>query len=547
MPRTKKTAEPAVEEPVAVEMAGEETFEEEVEEQRPARRRKAGEKPPDGYRVPDYSKLVGLKISETVDANYIAYARGVLTDRAFPHIGDGQKPVQRRILYTLWEENITTHTKKSARIVGACMGKYHPHGDSSIYEAQVNMVALFKNNLPLIDGQGNFGSLDGSSAAAMRYTEAKLSLVAKNLITDELRFRGKAKDDTIVPMQPNYDDTLQEPLYLPAKINFLLINGSSGIGVVVRCNIPPYSPREVIEATKYITQTKKYSRDKLLDEIITAPSFPIPTVIIEEDLPKIRQMHEKGTGSFRVFAPVTIHEKNRRKFLISGLTPQTDTEKLIGELAQHDAVSNVQDESTSEIRIIVTCTKPAEEVIDDLYRKTSLCKTFSVAANIISETNEFVSSNLVDMLERFIRLRMVTIEKRINLQLQQLEREISENSALVAVLGNIDKFLDIVKNSTNPQTASEAVAKFFKIEPWQADYVLGLSIKTITKAERKKIEELLAQLEATRKKLQKDLQNVPSILVKEQEEVAQSIQQKSPELMERKTKIQKKPYIYGTF
>ena len=477
--------------------------------------------------------------SETLLENYAIYAREVDINRAIPGI-DGMKPVHRSILWTMYEERFTSF-KKSARVVGSVIGKYHPHGDQSTYGALAGLVPHFKNNVPLIDGQGSFGGLDGSNPAAMRYTEVRLGKLA-DLLLGDLKWEG------VVPMVPNYDETLKMPKYLPAKINYLLVSGTGGVGVGIRNSIPSYAPLEVIEATQYVLNNAKSSDKKILD-ILAAPSFPIPSVIMEEDLPRIREAHETGQGNFPVYAPVTIHEKRANTFLVTGLPPETTTVKLMEDLAAHELVTSAVDESTDGVRIVVRCNKPAVEALPVLYRETALSKTVTVSMYVVSEESKLESVNLPTIVREFVRMRKGVVERRIRIQMSQLEKEIHQKEAVRKILADIDAFLNIVKNAANREAANKQLCKHFALDEAQASYLLSLQIGTITRQERHKIEELLKQLEKEKASLGMSLKNISQVVSQEQDEIREILKANLPkELVERRTVIRKgHPYVFGVF
>lgn len=447
---------------------------------------------------------------------------------------DGFKPVQRRILYSMFAEHVNSF-RKSAKIVGTTMGSFHPHGDASIYTAMVNMTAAYKNNLPLIDGQGNFGSLDGSPPAAMRYTEVKLSALAKEVFANDLAWEG------IVEMVPNYDSSVKEPVVLPTCLPMALVNGTSGIGVSIACDIPPYNTSEIIKAIQYIAGAKKVDPEKVLD-LVPAPDFPIPTVIKKSDLALVREIQKTGTGTATLYAPILIDNTKPKQGVVVGLPPDISTETVVRELSELDFVTNVSDESAKEIRIVFTCNQPVVACIEQLYKRTKLACTIRNSFYLITEEGKLCPTNLVDYLIRFVEFRKQTLERRLNAQIVQCQKQIGQKDAVQKVIGDIDRFLKIVKNSKDRKEAAEELVKAYKIELWQAEHVLSLAIGTITQAERGKILQELQDLQNLLKSLQEDLKRLPVLVVEEQQAIYDRLTKENRLALERKTQIYEQPY-----
>ncbi|MEO2082607.1 MAG: DNA gyrase subunit A [Desulfurobacteriaceae bacterium] len=440
-------------------------------------------------------RILNVPIEEEMKQSYLDYAMSVIVGRALPDVRDGLKPVHRRILYSMYQLGLYPDKpyKKSARIVGETLGKFHPHGDTAVYDALVRMAQNFSMRYPLIDGQGNFGSIDGDSAAAMRYTEARLSKVSMELLRD-------IEKDT-VDFKPNFDESLTEPEVLPARIPNLLVNGAAGIAVGMATSIPPHNLKEVCRAVKYLVDHPQATTEELL-EFIKGPDFPTGAEIINpEDIPKI---YKSGRGSVTIRAKHRIEEVRKRTAIVITEIPyqvnKADLIKKIADLVKEkkiDGIADIRDESDREgIRVVIELKRDAtpQVVLNKLYKFTPLQTNFNF--NMIALVNgEPKLINLKRYLELFVEFRREVILRRTAFDLKKTEARLHVLEGLKAALENIDRVVEIVKKAESPQSAQEQLQKEFSLTETQSKAILDMKLQRLTGLERDKIEKEYADLQ----------------------------------------------------
>ncbi len=453
-----------------------------------------------------------IPLDETTRERYLNYALSVITARALPDIRDGLKPVQRRILYAMFT-NLRLYPdgrhRKSATVVGEVMGKYHPHGDSAIYDAMVRMAQDFSMRDPLVDGQGNFGSLDGDSPAAMRYTEAKLRPLAMQLL-EEIR------KDT-VNFRPNFDGTLFEPVVLPARYPNLLVNGATGIAVGMATNIPPHNLGEVVSALEYLIDSPNARTSTLVSKYIQAPDFPTGGRILntEEELLSI---YENGEGAVDVRGEYELEGKKR--IVISSIPYALSKSNLIESIADHiikDKVPqlvDIRDESTEEIRIVLELKRGADpdKAMAYLFKHTPLQSRFHVNMTCLipNAHSDVCSPGKVDLktvLQHFLDFRMEVVVRRLEYDLLQLEKRIHILEGFEKIFSGLDEAIKIIRSSNNKQDAAQRLIHRFRIDEIQAEAVLETKLYKLSKLEIEAIREELKtkKKEAARlRKLLKD-------------------------------------------
>jgi DNA gyrase subunit A len=458
-------------------------------------------------------RTINAEISSEMQKSYIDYAMSVIVSRALPSVEDGLKPVHRRILYAMKQMGLDKgSTKKSARIVGDTMGKYHPHGDAAIYDSLVRMAQPFSLRYPLIKGQGNFGSMDGDSAAASRYTEAKLNPIATELLQD-------LEKDT-VPFADNFDNSLKEPVMLPGKLPNLLINGSSGIAVGMTTNIPPHNLTEVCDAIiKLIDSPKSDIKD--LMEIINGPDFPTGGTIVSSGM---NDIYELGKGGITLRGNVkTESTKNRELVVITEIPYQVNKAELvkaIATLAQDkklNDVTDIRDESAKgKVRIVVELKKGVDTkfTINRLYKSTNLQTRFN--AVIVALDNGIPKTmNLKQILDAYINYRRKVIRRRTQFDLDKAEKRLHIVLGLLIAQRQIDKVIELIKKSKGVQEAIDGLMKKFKLSKKQAEAILEITLKQLTALEREKLqkeEKDLKELIAKLKKILDDEKEIYKII-----------------------------------
>ena len=434
-------------------------------------------------------KIVERDIEAEMKTAYISYAMSVIISRALPDVRDGLKPVHRRILYTMYEDGLTSDKpyRKSATTVGDVLGRYHPHGDASVYDAMVRMAQTFSLRYPLIDGHGNFGSIDGDGAAAYRYTEARMSKIAELMLTDI--------EKNTVDFIPNFDDRLQEPAVLPSKIPTLLINGSSGIAVGMATNIPPHNLTEVINGIIKLIDDPNTTDEQLI-QIIKGPDFPTGGVILGRDA--IKQAYTTGRGKITVRAEAEIEETSngRQKIIVTSLPYQVNKARLIENIAnlvkekRIDGISELRDESDREnaVRIHIGLKKDANArvVLNQLYKNTQMQDTFGIIM-LALVNNEPKILTLRQCLDYYIDHRKEVILRRIKFELDKALARAHILEGLKIALDNIDEVINIIRSSYDD--AKERLMQRFGLSDIQAQAILDMRLKTLSGLQREKIEE----------------------------------------------------------
>ncbi|MDI9396097.1 MAG: DNA gyrase subunit A [Euryarchaeota archaeon] len=443
---------------------------------------------------PVRSGIVPILIVEEMKRSYINYAMSVIVGRALPDARDGLKPVHRRILFSMNESGITHDKpyKKSARIVGDVLGKYHPHGDTAVYDSIVRMVQDFSLRYPLIDGQGNFGSIDGDSAAAMRYTEVRMDRIAKEMLVDI--------EKETVPFRPNYDGSLEEPEVLPAKLPNLLINGSTGIAVGMATNMPPHNISEVIDGTLMLIENPETQVSELMT-VIKGPDFPTGAHIL--GTAGIRSSYTTGRGSIKIRAVAEIQElkKDRQQIIVSELPYQVNKARLIENVARLvrekviSGISDLRDESDRDgIRVVIELSKGTNPsvILNQLYKHTQMETTFGVI-NLALVDGKPKELNLKQLLEIYLEYRMEVVLKRTLYDLKKSEERAHILEGLKIALDNIDAVVALIKGSANADEARQGLMDNFGLDEVQAKAILDMRLQRLTGLETRKI---LEELEA---------------------------------------------------
>ena len=440
----------------------------------------------------DSIKQVDLK--ETMENSYIDYAMSVIASRALPDVRDGLKPVQRRVLYSMIELNNGPDKphRKCARIVGDTMGKYHPHGDSSIYGALVNMAQEWSTRYPLVDGHGNFGSVDGDGAAAMRYTEARLSKISMEMLAD-------INKDT-VDFTPNFDETEKEPVVLPARYPNLLVNGTTGIAVGMATNIPPHNLREVVSAVvKIIDNTVEEDRDTDIEEIlplVKAPDFPTGGLILGTRGSEEAYRTGRGKVKMRAVTNIETLPNGKSQIIVTELPYMVNKAKLIEKIAElHrdkkiDGITALRDESSREgMRIVVELRRDvnANIILNQLYKHTQLQDTFGVIM-LALVNNEPKVLNLLDMLKCYIKHQEDVVTRRTKYDLQKAEERDHILKGLLIALDNIDEVIQIIRSSQSTAIAKERLMERFGLTEVQSQAIVDMRLRALTGLEREKLE-----------------------------------------------------------
>ena len=436
----------------------------------------------DKSEIDQKSKIKPIAMYDEMSSSYLSYAMSVIVSRALPDIRDGLKPVHRRIIYAMYKGGFdwSKQFRKSARIVGDVIGKYHPHGDQAVYDALVRMVQDFSMSVPLIDGQGNFGSVDGDPPAAMRYTETRLSKIAEYLIEDI--------EKNTVDFKSNYDETEKEPVVLPAQYPNLLVNGAGGIAVGMATSIPPHNLGEVINATQALINNKDIKINELMKHI-PGPDFPTGGTIIGKDI--IKTGYKTGRGSFKIRGDINIEQlKNGKERLVITNIPYQINKSVLNEKIVElirdkkiEGISDIRDESNREgIRVAIDLkrnTEP-ETVKRQLYKYTSLESSFSFNTLAIVDKKP-KNCNLKDFLESFLKFREDVVTKKTKFDLKKAEDRAHILIGLSVAVENIDKIIKIIRNSKNPEIAKETLIKTkWKIKSTQKFIKLIEKKNTIT-------------------------------------------------------------------
>ncbi len=439
--------------------------------------------------VNETKNIVEVGIDSSIEESYLAYSMSVIIGRALPDARDGLKPVHRRILYAMHELGLTSKVayKKSARIVGDVIGKYHPHGDNAVYDALVRMAQDFSMRLELVDGQGNFGSIDGDNAAAMRYTEARMTKASEEILRDI--------DKDTIDFVPNYDDTLKEPDILPSRLPNLLVNGANGIAVGMATSIPPHRMDEIIDALMHVLENPNAELDEIL-EFVKGPDFPTGGIIYGKA--GIIEAYKTGRGRVKVRAKVHVEKtKNKEIIVLDEMPFQTNKAKLVEQISdlarekQIEGISEVRDESDREgIRVVIELKRDAmsEIVLNHLYKLTTMETTFSIILLAIYNKEPKIFT-LLELLRLFLNHRKTIIIRRTIFELEKAKARAHILEGYLIALDNIDEIVQLIKTSQSPEAAKNALMERFTLSEIQSKAILEMRLQRLTGLERDKIKE----------------------------------------------------------
>ncbi|WRG28974.1 DNA topoisomerase (ATP-hydrolyzing) subunit A [Helicobacter pylori] len=439
--------------------------------------------------VNETKNIVEVGIDSSIEESYLAYSMSVIIGRALPDARDGLKPVHRRILYAMHELGLTSKVayKKSARIVGDVIGKYHPHGDNAVYDALVRMAQDFSMRLELVDGQGNFGSIDGDNAAAMRYTEARMTKASEEILRDI--------DKDTIDFVPNYDDTLKEPDILPSRLPNLLVNGANGIAVGMATSIPPHRIDEIIDALVHVLENPNAELDEIL-EFVKGPDFPTGGIIYGKA--GIIEAYKMGRGRVKVRAKVHVEKtKNKEIIVLDEMPFQTNKAKLVEQISdlarekQIEGISEVRDESDREgIRVVIELKRDAmsEIVLNHLYKLTTMETTFSIILLAIYNKEPKIFT-LLELLRLFLNHRKTIIIRRTIFELEKAKARAHILEGYLIALDNIDEIVQLIKTSPSPEAAKNALMERFSLSEIQSKAILEMRLQRLTGLERDKIKE----------------------------------------------------------
>ncbi len=480
-----------------------------------------------------------VPLEQEMKQAYLDYAMSVIIGRALPDVRDGLKPVHRRILYAMYEMGLLHNKpyKKSARVVGEVLGKYHPHGDASVYDALVRMAQDFVMNYPLVDGHGNFGSIDGDPPAAMRYTEVRLSKVAEGMLKDI--------DKETVDFVPNFDGTLKEPVILPAAFPNLLVNGSSGIAVGMATNIPPHNLNEIIDALVYLIDNRNREiKDEELLAIVKGPDFPTGGIVLGVD--GIRKAYLTGKGKIIIRGRVNIEEGRRTtKIVITEVPYQVNKARMIERIAELvregiiDGIKDIRDESDREgLRVVIELRRDADAnvVLNQLYKHTELETSFNVLSLALVDNQPRILT-LRQMLEEFLRHRFTVIRRKAAHELRLAKERAHIVDGLLVALANIDEVIELIKKSKDRKEAMQALISNFQLSEKQADSILTMQLQKLTSMEVQKLRE-------EKKELERRIENLERIM-RDDDEVYRILREEFLELKKaygrpRKTSIEER-------
>ncbi|BAW53022.1 DNA gyrase subunit A [Helicobacter pylori] len=439
--------------------------------------------------INETKNIVEVGIDSSIEESYLAYSMSVIIGRALPDARDGLKPVHRRILYAMHELGLTSKVayKKSARIVGDVIGKYHPHGDNAVYDALVRMAQDFSMRLELVDGQGNFGSIDGDNAAAMRYTEARMTKASEEILRDI--------DKDTIDFVPNYDDTLKEPDILPSRLPNLLVNGANGIAVGMATSIPPHRIDEIIDALVHVLENPNAGLDEIL-EFVKGPDFPTGGIIYGKA--GIIEAYKMGRGRVKVRAKVHVEKtKNKEIIVLDEMPFQTNKAKLVEQISdlarekQIEGISEVRDESDREgIRVVIELKRDAmsEIVLNHLYKLTTMETTFSIILLAIYNKEPKIFT-LLELLRLFLNHRKTIIIRRTIFELEKAKARAHILEGYLIALDNIDEIVRLIKTSQSPEAAKNALMERFTLSEIQSKAILEMRLQRLTGLERDKIKE----------------------------------------------------------
>ncbi|MBZ0199423.1 MAG: DNA gyrase subunit A, partial [Ignavibacteriaceae bacterium] len=437
-----------------------------------------------------FEKIIPVSLEDEMKSSYIDYSMSVIVSRALPDVRDGLKPVHRRVLFGMHELGVAHNKayKKSARIVGEVLGKYHPHGDTAVYDSMVRMVQEFSLRYPLVDGQGNFGSVDGDSPAAMRYTEARMARIAEEMLRD--------LDKNTVNFASNFDDSLQEPTVMPSYLPNLLVNGSSGIAVGMATNIPPHNLTEVIDGLIALIKNPETPIKGLMKHV-TAPDFPTGGIIYGYE--GVKDAYETGRGRVVIRAKANIEtlKNNKENIIITELPYQVNKANLIEKMAELvragklSDISNIRDESDRDgMRVVIELKRDAQPavVLNQLFKHTQMQTTFGVIMLALVKGQPKVL-NLKEMMQHFIEHRMDVVVRRTQYELDSAERRAHILEGYIIALDNIDEVIATIKKSKDTESAKSNLMRKFKLSDIQAKAILDMRLQRLTGLERKKIED----------------------------------------------------------
>ena len=435
----------------------------------------------------DNPRIIPINIEEEMKSAYIDYSMSVIVSRALPDVRDGLKPVHRRVLYGMTELGLAANRayKKSARIVGEVLGKYHPHGDTSVYDTMVRMAQDWSMRYTLVDGQGNFGSVDGDPPAAMRYTEARLTKLAEEMLADI--------NKNTVDFRPNFDDTLNEPTVLPSRIPNLLVNGSSGIAVGMATNMPPHNLSEVIDGLIMYIDNNDVTIDELI-QVVKAPDFPTGGTIYGYD--GVKQAFETGRGRVVVRGKTEVEEyANHERIIITEIPYQVNKALLVSKIADLvnekviEGISDIRDESARQgMRVVIELKRDADPivVVNKLYKFSPLQSTFSVN-NIALVKGRPIALNLKDLILHYVEHRHEVLVRRSEYELDEAQKRAHVLEGLLIALDNLDEVIKLIRASQTPDEARFGLMDRFGLSEIQAKAILDMRLQRLTGLERDKI------------------------------------------------------------
>ncbi|MBP9763582.1 MAG: DNA gyrase subunit A [Candidatus Pacebacteria bacterium] len=484
-----------------------------------------------------FGKVIDAPIVETMRKSFLDYAMSVITERALPDSRDGLKPVHRRILYGMFNMGLTPNvkTRKSAAIVGEVLGKYHPHGDASVYEAMVKLAQPFTTRYPLVIGQGNFGSLDGDNAAAPRYTEAKLSKIAIPMLAD--------LDKDTVDFRPNYENTLKEPVVLPTSVPSLLLNGTLGIAVGMACNIPPHNLRELIDASVHLLEDPKATTEDLLN-YVKGPDFPTGGMIFNEKDIHLAYANGRGGVVCRGEAEIVEQKNGMFQIVITSIpfrVTKSDLVEKIGMLVHEkklEGIKGLRDESTEDVRVVVDVKPSAhpQNILNFLYKHTQLEETFHF--NMVALVDGIPQTlSLKAALEEYVKHRYEVVTRRTKFELAKAEAREHILIGLKIALDHIDEVIKTIRASKDTPTAKANLIKKFKLSDIQATAILEMRLQKLAGLERQKVEDELAAVRIVIKDLKELLASptkMKNLIKKEMIEIGEKFGD------DRKTKVMKR-------
>src|ERR1700743_2922733 len=440
-------------------------------------------------------RIISINIDEEMRAAYIDYSMSVIVSRALPDVRDGLKPVHKRVLFGMLDLGLNNNkpTKKSARIVGEVMGKYHPHGDSSVYDTMVRMAQDFSLRYPLVEGQGNFGTIDGDNPAAMRYTEARREKLAEEMLAD-------INKDTI-DFRLNFDDTLEEPTVLPAKFPNLLVNGASGIAVGMATNMAPHNLTEVIAATLAYIDNRDIEVSELISHV-KGPDFPTGGIIYGVEGPREALETGRGRVIIRARAEIEVYNNDRERIIVSEIPYQVNKANMIERTAELvnekkiEGINAIRDESNREgIRIVYEIKRDANAaiVLNNLFKYTSLQTSFSVN-NIALVHGRPMMLNLKDLIFHFVEHRHEVVVRRTKFELAEAQKRAHVLEGLLIALDHLDEVIRLIRASNTPDEARDGLMERFGLSDIQARAILDMTLRRLTGLERDKIKEEYAAL-----------------------------------------------------